>query len=177
MDDIDKVRDDLQSTKQLLALELRNKEAQIRENKKLLARIQNLEAELEKERAAPKDTSKQNGNGSEADDKVIRTKVNIEKIQIWIENSNLKSDLGRNRTRVTRSLSESLTLTLIAECGVKALGKTTGRGVIVPRLRSIPKMGGSIPPRDFTFLDYFAQLLFRILILKYKTLAYTNYLF
>ncbi|KAK9695838.1 WH2 motif [Popillia japonica] len=50
MDDIDKVRDDLQSTKQLLAFEMRNKEAQIRENRKLLAKIQQLEAELEKER-------------------------------------------------------------------------------------------------------------------------------
>ncbi|KRT86024.1 hypothetical protein AMK59_2933 [Oryctes borbonicus] len=49
MDDIDKVRDDLQSTKQLLAFEMRNKEAQIRENKKLLAKIQQLEAELEKQ--------------------------------------------------------------------------------------------------------------------------------
>lgn len=46
MDDIDKLRDDLQSTKQMLAQELRNKEAQERENKRLLARIQNLEAEL-----------------------------------------------------------------------------------------------------------------------------------
>jgi hypothetical protein len=36
LDDIDKVRDDLQSTKQMLALEMRNKEAVERENKKLL---------------------------------------------------------------------------------------------------------------------------------------------
>ena len=50
LDDIDKVRDDLQSTKQMLALELRNKEAQERENKRLLAKIANLEAELERER-------------------------------------------------------------------------------------------------------------------------------
>lgn len=48
MDDIDKLRDDLQSTKQMLAQELRNKEAQDRENKRLLAKIANLEAELEK---------------------------------------------------------------------------------------------------------------------------------
>lgn len=50
VNDIDKLRDDLQSTKQLLALELRNKEAQERENKRLQSRIQNLEAELERER-------------------------------------------------------------------------------------------------------------------------------
>lgn len=50
LDDIDKVRDDLQSTKQMLALELRNKEAQERENKRLMAKIANLEAELERER-------------------------------------------------------------------------------------------------------------------------------
>lgn len=50
LDDIDKVRDDLQSTKQMLALELRNKEAQERENKRLLAKIANLEAELEREK-------------------------------------------------------------------------------------------------------------------------------
>lgn len=54
MDDIDKVRDDLQSTKQLLAIELRNKEAQERENKRLLTRIHNLEAELARERAIMK---------------------------------------------------------------------------------------------------------------------------
>jgi chromosome segregation ATPase len=48
LDDIDRVRDDLQSTKQMLALELRNKEAQERENKRLLAKIANLEAELER---------------------------------------------------------------------------------------------------------------------------------
>lgn len=51
MDDIDKLRDDLQSTKQMLALELRNKEAQERENKRLMAKIQNLEAELDREKS------------------------------------------------------------------------------------------------------------------------------
>jgi hypothetical protein len=40
LDDIDKVRDDLQSTKQMLALEMRNKEAMERENKKLLVTIE-----------------------------------------------------------------------------------------------------------------------------------------
>lgn len=35
MDDIDAVRDDLQSTKQMLAMELRNKEALERDNKRL----------------------------------------------------------------------------------------------------------------------------------------------
>ena len=39
MDDIDAVRDDLQSTKQMLALELRNKEALERENKRLQVRF------------------------------------------------------------------------------------------------------------------------------------------
>ncbi|XP_012266896.2 ABC transporter F family member 4-like isoform X3 [Athalia rosae] len=51
MDDIDAVRDDLQSTKQMLALELRNKEAVERENKRLQARLLNLEVELERERS------------------------------------------------------------------------------------------------------------------------------
>jgi hypothetical protein len=40
LDDIDKVRDDLQSTKQMLALEMRNKEAMERDNKKLLVTIE-----------------------------------------------------------------------------------------------------------------------------------------
>lgn len=35
MDDIDAVRDDLQSTKQMLAMELRNKETLERDNKRL----------------------------------------------------------------------------------------------------------------------------------------------
>lgn len=71
MDDIDKVRDDLQSTKQMLALELRNKEAQIRENKRLLARIQNLEAELEKEKNTVKTAGSATSN--QADDKLIKS--------------------------------------------------------------------------------------------------------
>ncbi|XP_043685166.1 trichohyalin-like isoform X2 [Vespula pensylvanica] len=50
-DDIDAVRDDLQSTKQMLAIELRNKEALERENKRLQARILNLEAEVERSRS------------------------------------------------------------------------------------------------------------------------------
>ncbi|XP_067644895.1 uncharacterized abhydrolase domain-containing protein DDB_G0269086 isoform X5 [Eurosta solidaginis] len=54
LDDIDKIRDDLQSTKQMLALELRNREAQERENKKLLAQIATLEAELEREKSREK---------------------------------------------------------------------------------------------------------------------------
>lgn len=53
LDDIDKVRDDLQSTKQMLAHELRNNEALERENKRLQARVQNLEAELSRERWNP----------------------------------------------------------------------------------------------------------------------------
>lgn len=69
MDDIDKVRDDLQSTKQLLAIELRNKEAIERENKKLMARLQNLEAELAKEKSLVK-SENQNGANASADDKV-----------------------------------------------------------------------------------------------------------
>lgn len=52
LDDIDKVRDDLQSAKQMLAQELRNKEALERENKRLMARLLNLEVELEKEKSA-----------------------------------------------------------------------------------------------------------------------------
>ncbi|XP_015435061.1 PREDICTED: trichohyalin-like isoform X2 [Dufourea novaeangliae] len=51
MDDIDAVRDDLQSTKQMLAIELRNKEALERENKRLQARILNLEAEVGREKS------------------------------------------------------------------------------------------------------------------------------
>lgn len=40
------VRDDLQSAKQMLALELRSKEALERENKRLSARVTNLQEEL-----------------------------------------------------------------------------------------------------------------------------------
>lgn len=72
MDDIDKVRDDLQSTKQMLALELRNKEAQERENKRLQARIQNLEAELEKERSKNKESGGGGTSSTAVDEKVSR---------------------------------------------------------------------------------------------------------
>lgn len=50
----------------MLALELRNKEAQEMENKRLLARIANLEAELEKAKSGD---SKGKATGG-ADDKV-----------------------------------------------------------------------------------------------------------
>lgn len=71
LDDIDKVRDDLQSTKQMLALELRNKEAQEMENKRLLQRLANLEAELEKAKAGGGHTKA----ASTADDKVKPTRI------------------------------------------------------------------------------------------------------
>lgn len=73
LDDIDKVRDDLQSSKQMLAIELRNKEALERENKRLMARLLNLEVELEKEKGARRlDAEKGNVSHvrSEADEKV-----------------------------------------------------------------------------------------------------------
>lgn len=72
MDDIDKLRDDLQSTKQMLALELRNKEAQERENKRLLSKIQQLEAELEREKEkGPSDSSSSTKASSAANDTLI----------------------------------------------------------------------------------------------------------
>lgn len=71
VDDIDKLRDDLQSTKQMLALELRNKEAQDRENKRLLARIQALEAELGNSKpAAPEGAAPA---AKPADDALVKT--------------------------------------------------------------------------------------------------------
>lgn len=69
LDDIDKVRDDLQSTKQMLALELRNKEAQEMENRRLMARLANLEVELEKAKAG----GGQGKPSSAADDRVIQS--------------------------------------------------------------------------------------------------------
>lgn len=73
LDDIDRVRDDLQSTKQMLALELRNKEAQERENKRLLAKIALLEAELQQSRggvASEPSISLSNGT---TDDALVKT--------------------------------------------------------------------------------------------------------
>lgn len=52
-DDIDKIRDDLQSTKQMLAHELRTREFHERENKRLQARVAALEAELAREQWNP----------------------------------------------------------------------------------------------------------------------------
>lgn len=76
LDDIDKVRDDLQSTKQMLALELRNKEAQERENKRLMARIANLEAELEREKQRDSSGTSTVDSGAKvngADDVVVKS--------------------------------------------------------------------------------------------------------
>lgn len=79
MDDIDKIRDDLQSTKQMLALELRNKEAQIRENKRLQAKLLSLEEDLEKERAKEGNTDSPVVNTT---DKVLVVDVDFKKISI-----------------------------------------------------------------------------------------------
>jgi len=74
LDDIDRVRDDLQSTKQMLALELRNREALERDNKRLLARLANLEAELEAARKAPPTAATAAGEAvaPAPDDKLVR---------------------------------------------------------------------------------------------------------
>lgn len=75
MDDIDKLRDDLQSTKQMLALELRNKEAQERENKRLLAKIQQLEAELTAPKKEGDDTKSSGGGDNDALIKSLKTEA------------------------------------------------------------------------------------------------------
>lgn len=66
MDDIDRLRDDLQSTKQMLSQELRNKEAQERENKRLMAKIQQMEAELQREKS-------KSGGGAGGDSSSVTT--------------------------------------------------------------------------------------------------------
>lgn len=73
MDDIDKLRDDLQSTKQMLNLELRSKEAQERENKRLLARIQILEAELDREKQHRSSSTGSSSNSSVSDEPLVKS--------------------------------------------------------------------------------------------------------
>lgn len=84
MDDIDKLRDDLQSTKQMLAQELRNKEAQDRENKRLLAKIQNLEAELTKSKSGDGEgdgDNKKTSSGGDNDVLIKSLKAEAEEAQ------------------------------------------------------------------------------------------------
>lgn len=83
MDDIDKLRDDLQSTKQMLAHELRAKEAQERENKRLLAKIQNLEAELNKSKESSDSVDgAQSSKSSETDEALVKSlKADAEEAQ------------------------------------------------------------------------------------------------
>lgn len=80
MDDIDSLREDLQSTKQLLSIELRNKEAQERENKRLLAKIQAMEIELKKAKAtnAPpiEDSTDDWIESAVVDDKIVESLKN-----------------------------------------------------------------------------------------------------
>lgn len=95
MDDIDKLRDDLQSTKQMLQHELRNKEAQERENKRLLAKIQNLEAEL----SAAKSTPNQNDNKNQKSTKNNNTDNDalIESLKSEAEEAQNTSKLLENK--------------------------------------------------------------------------------
>lgn len=60
------MRDDLQSAKQMLALELRSKEALERENKRLLARVTNLQEEVQSK------PTTQGTTRSDADQQVTR---------------------------------------------------------------------------------------------------------
>lgn len=112
MDDIDKVRDDLQSTKQMLALELRNKEAQERENKRLLARIQNLEAELEKERAKNKDGGGASGGKAgktDADDKLVKSlKTEVEQARKTSEELEKKYTCTAEQLDITKTQLEEI---------------------------------------------------------------------
>lgn len=85
-DDIDKVRDDLQSTKQMLAQELRNKEAQERENKRLLTKVAALESELARERwtvdGFPAPSNNQVNSLSESDEIIVKNlKKEVEESQ------------------------------------------------------------------------------------------------
>lgn len=73
LDDIDKLRDDLQSTKQMLAQELRNKEAQERENKRLLAKLQILEAELNKPKGEGGESDAKSSSSSGNNDAIVKT--------------------------------------------------------------------------------------------------------
>lgn len=81
LDDIDKLRDDLQSTKQMLAQELRNKEAQERENKRLLAKLQILEAELNKPKEGGDSDSKSSSSGGNSDAIVKTLRAEAEEAQ------------------------------------------------------------------------------------------------
>ncbi|KAJ8972446.1 hypothetical protein NQ314_000179, partial [Rhamnusium bicolor] len=102
MDDIDKVRDDLQSTKQMLALELRNKEAQERENKRLLARLQNLEAELEKEKSKNKAAGNTGSGNNAADEKIIKS------LKTEVEGARKSSqELEKKYTQATEELDST----------------------------------------------------------------------
>ncbi|XP_046386604.1 titin-like isoform X2 [Ischnura elegans] len=68
LDDIDKVRDDLQSTKQMLALELANKVQAEKENRLLQAKVFAIEEQLEKERERARKAEEERDRLKEATD-------------------------------------------------------------------------------------------------------------
>lgn len=111
LDDIDKVRDDLQSTKQMLALEMRNKEAVERENKKLLTRILNLEVELEKERAAKRQTEDVSPQARREEDEQEKRKLkkDLEEAQRSAEEMEMKyHDTAGQLDMIRADLEEAL---------------------------------------------------------------------
>ncbi|CAG0917361.1 unnamed protein product [Notodromas monacha] len=65
LDDIDKLRDDLQATKQLLEIELRNKHVEKELNEKLQSKLEQMETELKTLKTSLKETQKQNQELSE----------------------------------------------------------------------------------------------------------------
>lgn len=104
MDDIDKVRDDLQSTKQLLAMELRNKEALARENKRLQSRIQNLQKEMEIEKEQVRSETKVAYKGEE--NEKLMTTLKAEAAQARKKNEELEKKFTQAATSLDKTKAE-----------------------------------------------------------------------
>lgn len=104
MDDIDRVRDDLQSTKQLLAMELRNKEALARENKRFQSRIQNLEKEMEIEKEQVRSESKVAYKGEE--NEKLMTTLKAEAAQARKKNEELEKKFTQAATSLDKTKAE-----------------------------------------------------------------------
>ncbi|XP_076620393.1 uncharacterized protein LOC143341385 isoform X2 [Colletes latitarsis] len=117
MDDIDAVRDDLQSTKQMLALELRNKEALERENKRLQQRILNLEAEVDREK------SKKNAVGHSKHDEKLTESLKQTALQARKDAERLEKEyitVAEERDKMKNELEEMKRMYTALERRMKA---------------------------------------------------------
>jgi septal ring factor EnvC (AmiA/AmiB activator) len=113
LDDIDKLRDDLQATKQLLEIELKNKHVEQELNEKLQSKLKQMEEEMKTMKNSLKQAEKQNQHLSEQLEAAkrrdsVENKVNVPYKMIPLETSFSFADLKRDLSMANLTRNDSV---------------------------------------------------------------------